>query len=268
LPRHRLYHPFVQVALLLFAFGAGSAASVAGIDTLSVRIVRTLPHDPGAFTQGLVYLGGGATGATFLESTGLYGHSTLRLVEVASGDVLASVDLPSEQFGEGLADDGRRLVQLTWRSGVAHIYSRDTLARIGSWDYTGEGWGLCYDGTHFVMSDGSATLQFRDGEEFEVVRTVDVALQGTPIRRLNELECVAGAIYANVWGADQIVKLDPASGEVLAVVDAAGLLSLDEKRHADVLNGIAYAPEAGTFYITGKLWPKVFEVALEAAPPH
>jgi len=260
------WKPFAQRAALLLALGLGAASSVAALETLSVRVVRALPHDPAAFTQGLVYIRDPA-GSVFLESTGLHGRSTLRVVDVVTGGVRHSLPLPGDQFGEGLAIVGERLVQLTWRSGVAHVYALNTLDHLVSWNYEGEGWGLCHDGAHFVMSDGSATLQFRDSERFEVVRTIDVALLGRPVRRLNELECVDGAVYANVWGADQIIKVNLLSGEVEAVIDAAGLLTPAERRGADVLNGIAYASGAGTFYLTGKLWPKVFEVTFEPSAP-
>ena len=254
----RLAPPLGALAGLV---GCGAPAAAVEIESLTVEVVRTLPHDDTAFTQGLAYLDT-ADGPRFLESTGLYGESTVRLVDVESGEVRHSSVLEGDEFGEGLAVVAGQVIQLTWKSGIAHVYDRHGLALVRSFRYEGEGWGLCWNGDLLIMSDGTSTLQLRRPSDFAVVKTIPVLLGETPLPRLNELECVGGFVYANVWGADQIVKIDPASGAVVAVADAAGLLSPEERRSADVLNGIAYSPSSNSFYLTGKLWPKVFEVRL------
>jgi len=224
---------------------------------LSVR-----PHDPTAYTQGLVWDHG-----TFYESAGLYGRSSLRQVEPRTGEVLRRVDLAPGFFAEGLALVGNRLLQLTWKEGVAFQYDARTFERTGEFHYEGEGWGLCDDGRRLVMSDGSDHLGFRDRRTFALLGGVDVRLDGRPATQLNELECVDGAIYANVWRTDEILRIDPANGRVTAVIDAGGLLDAAAQEQADVLNGIAYDPEKKTFYITGKLWPKMFEVVFVGGSP-
>jgi glutamine cyclotransferase len=213
------------------------------------------PHDPGAYTQGLVWDHG-----TLYESAGLYGSSSLRQVDPLTGDVRRRLDLPPGFFAEGLAQVGDRLVQLTWKEGVAFVYDSRTFERVGEHHYEGEGWGLCNDGSRLVMSDGSDRLSFRDPRTFALLGGVDVRLDGRPARQLNELECVGDAVYANVWMTDEILRIDPASGRVTAVVDAGGLLDATDLAHADVLNGIAYDAAKRTFLITGKLWSKLFEV--------
>jgi glutaminyl-peptide cyclotransferase len=235
----------------VFAFSVPAAVSAA---VVRPEVVRTLPHDPQAFTQGLVYRDG-----RFLESTGLRGRSSLRRVVPETGAVEHRVELSSDRFGEGLAVVGSELIQLTWQNGVALRYDLD-FGRIGTFDYQGEGWGLCYDGARLVMSDGSSKLSFRDPKSFAVVGSIEVTHDGAPVRNLNELECVGSLVYANVWQTDTIVRIEPKSGRVLTSIDASGLLSAPEAARADVLNGIAFDPSTGHFFITGKLWPKLFEV--------
>lgn len=227
------------------------------IRTLSVQVLNTYAHDPGAFTQGLVWHGG-----ALYESTGQYGHSTVRRVDFATGKVEQSVSLESTLFGEGLAADGNRFVQLTWREHTALIYDAATLEKEDSYRYDGEGWGLCFDGRRLVMSDGSDELVFRDPRSFGETDRVRVRLDGAPVDRLNELECVKGSVYANVWRTDRIVRIDPDTGRVMGLIDASGLLSPDDygSGQVDVLNGIAYRPETDTFFLTGKYWPRLFEV--------
>jgi glutamine cyclotransferase len=222
-----------------------------------VRVVAVHPHDPRAFTQGLVFHAG-----RLFESLGLEGRSALREVELASGRVLREVRLSPEEFGEGLALVGDRLVQLTWRNGVAHRWRITDLTPAGAHRYAGEGWGLAYDGRRLIQSDGSATLTFRAPEDFSVLGTLGVRRDGRPEPYLNELELADGALYANLWQSDEIVRIELASGEVRAVWSAAGLLSEAERAGTDVLNGIAWNPGARRFYLTGKLWPKLFEVEL------
>lgn len=234
---------------------SSSAAATLVPESLRLEIVETYPHDPDAFTQGLVYHRG-----RLFESTGLHRRSSLREVEFRTGRVVRKVDLDDQLFGEGLALVGDALVQLTWQNGKALRWDLASFRPRGEHRYEGEGWGLCFDGRQLVMSDGSDTLSFRDSETFALKRRVRVTKVGLPVRRLNELECVDGVVYANIWERDEIVRIDPASGRVTASIDASGLLPLDERRRTDVLNGIAYVPARKTFLLTGKLWPKLFEV--------
>lgn len=226
---------------------------------LRVRVIRTLPHDPRAFTQGLLISGG-----AFYESTGMQGQSSLRHVEIETGKVLRRVDLGQQYFGEGLAQVGDQLIQLTWTTGKALVYNLLDFRKIGEHEYEGEGWGLCYDGEHLVMSNGSDRLTFRDPQSFAVVRELTVTHSGRPLKHLNELECVDDVVYANIWMTEKIVAIDPGSGQVTADIDASGLLTPAEEKGTDVMNGIAYDPRNGHFFITGKYWPKVFEVTFGA----
>jgi glutamine cyclotransferase len=230
------------------------------VPALGVRVVNTYPHDPAAFTQGLLWRGG-----RIYESTGQYGESTLRRVDLSTGAVEKSVPLEKNFFGEGLADTGSRFVQLTWKEHTAFVYDAETFGLLDRRRYDGEGWGLCYDGRRLIMSDGSDRLTFRDPDSFEEKGQVEVTLRGRPLDRLNELECVKGSVYANVWRTDRIVQIDPGTGRVIAAIDASGLLTEEDRRsgHPNILNGIAYKPESDTFLVTGKYWPKLFEVRFE-----
>jgi len=239
-------------------------ASSAAVERLVPKVLAVHPHDPTCYTQGLLWQGG-----ALYESCGQYGQSSLRRVDPASGEVRQRVAVPDADFAEGLALVGERLLQLTWREGVALVYDRKTLAKTGQFPYTGEGWGLCFDGRRLVMSDGSDRLTLRDPQTFAVIfgsGELKVTREGVPVERLNELECVGAAIYANVWQSDEILKIDPATGRVEASIDASGLLSPEERAKADVLNGIAWNPETRRFWITGKDWPKMFEVELVDRP--
>jgi glutamine cyclotransferase len=236
--------------------GDGAAAAPpAPAQRLGVEVLATWPHDPEAYTQGLVWDGG-----ALLESLGGYGASALRRVDLRTGRVERQVDLPDDLFGEGLARVGDRLVQLTWREGRALLYGAADFAPRGEWRYEGEGWGLAYDSARLVMSDGSDRLQLRDPRTFALLGSVAVTHDGRPVTYLNELEFAEGALYANVWLSDTVVRIDPANGRVTATIDASGLLSEAERAGAEVLNGIAYDPEHKVFYLTGKRWPKLFEV--------
>ncbi len=226
-----------------------------GSERLRVQVVQIYPHDPGAFTQGLVL-----TGGRLFESTGLEGRSSLREVDLSTGKVLRRLDVPAPVFAEGLALVGTRLFQITWKDQTVYTYDRDTFKQGATFPYTGEGWGLCHDGREFVMSDGSARLTFRGPETFRPVREVTVREDGRPVDQLNELECVGAHVYANIWQTDHIVRIDPKTGAVTATIDASGLLNPAERIGTDVLNGIAYDPSNDTFLITGKLWPKLFRV--------
>ena len=227
-------------------------------------MLATYPHDTSAFTQGLLWFDG-----LVYESTGLRGESVLRIVDLPTGRVLQEAAADPQHFGEGLALVDSRLIWLTWRAGVAEVYHRDTLAQTDSFTYSGEGWGLCHDGARLVMSNGSSTLTFRDPETFEVLGSVPVVdSDGQPVERLNELECIGDDVWANVWLTDRIVVVDPATGAVIAEADMAGIISphpaLADRNN--VLNGIAYRPDTGTFLITGKRWPTIFEVRFESQP--
>jgi len=224
---------------------------------LRVRVLRQYPHDKDAFTQGLIWHDG-----VMYESTGQYGKSSLRKVRLEDGKVLARRELEAEFFGEGLARVDEQLVQLTWRSGLALVSDLATLEQRSTIRYRGEGWGLCFDGTALVMSDGSSVLEFRDPSSMEVLREVSVNKEGRPVPRLNELECVGSEIYANIWQSSEILRIDSKTGRVTASIDASDLLTRFESLRADVLNGIAYKPDSKTFLVTGKLWPQLFEVEL------
>lgn len=229
-------------------------------DPISVEpvVVEALPHDPLAFTQGLVLADG-----VFYESTGLYGESTVRIVDPATGRVIRSRSLGQEFFGEGLELVGDRLIQLTWKEGTAFVWDAETLAPLGTFSYTGEGWGLCAQEDRLVMSDGSSRLTFRDLTTFAPVGGVEVLRSGEPVERINELECVEDLVYANVWQTEEIVIIDPGTGRVVGQIDASSLLDhLGSTDGIDVLNGIAYDPEDRSFYLTGKLWPAIFQVRL------
>lgn len=236
----------------------------AAVEELGFEVIETFDHDPGSFTQGLQLAEHPEHGTVFYESAGLYGESDVRIVDPGTGEVLASQGLPAEQFAEGLTLTDTDLWQITWQEHTALRRDPVTLDVIESVAYEGEGWGICYDGERLVMSDGSATLTFRDPVTFAETGTVDVTLDGAPVTQINELECVGGQVWANLWQTDQIVRIDPATGEVGAVVDAAGLLPEADSAGADVLNGIAAGEEEGTFYLTGKHWPKLFLVRFTA----
>jgi len=246
-------------ALPLVATTPDAPARAAAPERLVVRIQNTFLHDRTAYTQGLVL----HDGALF-ESTGKYGYSTLREVEPATGIVRRSVPLPDEIFAEGLALVGERLVQLSWREGRALEWDLATFQGLGELDYEGEGWGLCYDGSRLIMSDGSDRLTFRDATTFAPIGSVAVHLDGQPLRNLNELECVDGAVYANVWRETDIVRIDPASGDVTALIDGSAVDAALRARYDlpdpyDCLNGIAHIPGTDRFYITGKHWPELYE---------
>lgn len=222
------------------------------------EIVNTYPHDPAAFSQGLAFRDG------FLyEGTGRYGQSSLRQVELKTGRVLKFTSLGARFFGEGIAFSGDDIVQLTWRSGIGVVYDGQSFGRRGVFRYSGEGWGITTVGERLVMSDGSANLRFLDPKTFRVVKTVTVRSQGKPVDQLNELEYVEGEIYANLWGSDRIARISPETGQVLGWIDLAGLLPRRERVSRDaVLNGIAYDSEGKRLFVTGKLWPKLFEIRL------
>ncbi|MFD1146405.1 glutaminyl-peptide cyclotransferase [Saccharothrix hoggarensis] len=219
-----------------------------------VEVLGTVPHDRGAFTQGLELVDG-----VLYEGTGLEGQSSLRRVDPETGEVERRVDLPEPLFGEGITVVDDRIWQLTWRDGVAIERDRDTLEEVRRVTYEGEGWGLCRDGDRLVMSDGSDELVFRDPRTFAETGAVAVRRDGRPVEHLNELECVGGQVWANVWQTDEVVRIDPSDGRVTAAVDLSVLRPADVPR-SDVLNGIAAVPGTDEFLVTGKNWPTIFRV--------
>ncbi len=228
---------------------------------LAWTVVGRIAHAPDAFLQGLLF----DTDGRLWASTGLYGASSIRELDPATGEVLRSADLPATAFGEGIAlGAAGEIVQLTWQEGLAYRWDRATLTPLPPFAYDGEGWGLCGDGSRLVMSDGSDRLTFRDPATFAPIGSVGVTRDGLPLRLLNELECADGAVWANVWQTETIVRIDPASGAVTGVLDLDGLLEPDPAA-ADptaVLNGIARIPGRDTWLIGGKLWPALLEVRI------
>lgn len=231
-------------------------------ERLKVEVLAIVPHDPESYTQGLLWHAG-----SLYESAGQYGSSSLRRADPATGEVRQRVEVPPQYFAEGLALVGDKLIQLTWEEQTALVYRLQDLQRAGEHRYEGSGWGLCHDGKRLVMSNGSSRLTFRDPETFAPLGQVVVTRAGVPVDRLNELECVDGAVWANVYLTDEILRIDPETGRVTAVVDASGLLTPAERAQAEVLNGIAYKPDTKTFLITGKYWPRLFEVRFVPATP-
>lgn len=222
------------------------------------EVVRRFPHDTTAYTQGLLYEDG-----QLYESTGQLGRSQVRRLDLETGRVQASVSLPNDRFGEGLALLEGKLYQLTWQSNVGYVYEASTLALVDSFAYQGEGWGLATDGTSLIMSDGTAKLRFLDPETFEVTREVAVHDKGSSLTSINELEYIRGDLYANIYQSDRVVRVDPNTGEVDAWFNLRGLLPSEERtRYTDVLNGIAYREETGNLLVTGKYWPALFEIRL------
>jgi glutamine cyclotransferase len=221
------------------------------------KVVRSFPHDRQAFTQGLVYLGG------FLyEGTGQLGQSGIRKVRIETGEVLQIRRLDAQYFGEGIAIWNDALVQLTWQHGVGFVYDRDTFAPRRTFTYAGEGWGLTHDDKRLIMSDGSETLRFLDPKTLGQIGTLTVRDGTRPVAHLNELEYVKGEIYANVWQTDRIARISPKTGRVTGWIDLRGLLDPREAVGVDVLNGIAYDAAADRLFVTGKLWPRIFEIQL------
>nr|WP_204745219.1 glutaminyl-peptide cyclotransferase [Glycomyces paridis] len=236
------------------------AVEEGAVEALTVEVLASYDHDADSFTQGLELGEHPEFGTVLYESAGLYEESDVRIADPGTGDVLDSQDLPAEQFAEGLTLTDDAIWQITWQEHVAHRRDPVTLDIIETVEYEGEGWGICHDGERLVMSDGTDTLTFRDPDTFAELGVASVTLDGEPVFQINELECVGGQVWANLWQTDQIVRIDPDTGQVEAVVDASGLLSDEESAGADVLNGIAATATEGEFYVTGKHWPKLFLV--------
>lgn len=252
------------LALVLCVVAASVIAPASGRRQTDIyQVLHFYPHDSQSFTQGLVFVDG-----RLYESTGLNGRSSIRMVDVSSGKVLQKYDLPREYFGEGLTDWGSNLIQLTWKNHTAFVYDRFTFSVLRTFQYDGEGWGLTHDKTQLIMSDGTSYLRFLDPKSFKETRRVRVTDEsGSPVDKLNELEYVHGEIYANIWQSDQIVRIAPRTGKILAWVDLSGILDKRELESSDaVLNGIAYDPTTNRLFVTGKLWPKLFEIRIVPRP--
>jgi glutamine cyclotransferase len=229
-------------------------------DTVRVdgfRVVASYPHDPQAFTQGLIYVN-----QQLYEGTGEKGRSTLRKVDLQTGRVQAQVPLTDDYFGEGITILGNRLYQLTWKNRLGIVYDADTLQPLTTFRYDGEGWGLTTDGQHLILSDGTAVLRFLDPKTFEVARRLTVRTRTGPVKQLNELEYVEGEILANLWYQDRIARIDPHTGDVRGWIDLSTLYPAAQRGREDVLNGIAYDAEGKRLFVTGKHWPRLYHIEI------
>lgn len=244
------------VAALLASCSASDAQPTVGPGYIEVG---RFPHDSAAYTQGFDFVG-----TKLFEGTGIYGRSSLRRVDLASGDVLRQVDLAERFFGEGIVVLGKRIYQITWREQRAFVYDRRTFERIRRFTYEGEGWGLTHDGKRLIMSNGSSTIVFRDPDTFEVLREIEVTEDGEPVSSLNELEWVEGEIFANVYPTNDIVRIDPDTGEVTGRLDMTPLK--EQEQDGEVTNGIAYMEAEDRLFVTGKLWSSVYEIELTDLP--
>jgi glutamine cyclotransferase len=234
------------------------SATPEAVPRYTYKIVNTYPHDRNAFTQGLVFEDG------FLyEGTGIRGQSTLRKVKLETGDILRIHQLPAQFFGEGVTIYRNKLIQLTWQSNVGFVYDKVSFKWLQEFNYPTEGWGITYDGKRLVMSDGTSTLHFLSPETFEEIGQIEVNDRNVAVSKLNELECVKGEIYANIWRTERIARIDPLTGQVVGWIELENLLSPEDRsQRVDALNGIAYDEKNDRLFITGKLWPKIFEIEL------
>lgn len=253
---------FTLAPLILAACAQAEAPVQAPLEppTYGYRVVNTYPHDPNAFTQGLIFLDG-----QLYESTGLVGRSTIRRVNLEDGRVLQAVEIPPGLFGEGIVNWGSQIISITWRDGVGFRWDRQSLRRLGEFRYGGEGWGLTQNGREIVMSDGSSMLRFLDPDTLRERRRIRVTAAGAPVENLNELEWVSGEIFANVWMTSLIARIDPATGNVTGWIDLSPLAAQTRAMEDNVLNGIAYDPETDRLFVTGKNWPRLYEIDL--TPP-
>lgn len=226
------------------------------------EVVNTWPHDPDAFTQGLVFHDG-----KLLESTGGQGRSSLRLVELETGRIVKRVEVPGPYFAEGITVLNGKVYQLTWQDQRGFIYDASTFSKLGEFTFEGEGWGLANDGQSLILSDGTNRIRFLDPDNFQVRRTIAVSDGSKPVTDINELEYVQGEIYANIWHADRIARIDVQTGRVVGWIELPGLLpQIEVYDEESVLNGIAYDETNGRLFVTGKLWPKLFEIRIKQSP--
>ena len=256
----------ILVVTIAIATYACAPVSQAGVPEYTYEVVHSYPHDRTAFTEGLFYLDG------FLyESTGIEGASSVRKVRLETGEVVQRHDLPSAYFGEGIIHWKDRLIQLTYKTEVGFVYNLSTFETERRFEYPGEGWAMTQDGKTIFMSDGTAQIRVWDPETLQELRRITVTDQGQPVPNVNELEWVKGEIYANIWETDRIARIDPATGRVVGWIDLAGLLNPNERiagpEGTDVLNGIAYDANGNRLFVTGKRWPKLFEIRLVRRSP-
>lgn len=256
---HFFFLIFSAILTTLLFGCSNKEAQVTSVTYSQLRVIAEYPHDSNAFTQGLEF-----SGERLFESTGLYGNSSMREIDLQSGSTLDFALLDKDLFGEGLTFlDENRILQLTWKSEKALIWKSDPLRIVGDWKYEGQGWGVCLleDG-RLAMSNGSDYLSFRNPETFEVIDSINVTLDGVKIEKLNELECDGQTIWANIWQTDRIIGIDVTTGHVTHVLETSNLpLDRGSLGQGAVLNGIARIPDSENFLITGKLWPKIFEVS-------
>jgi glutaminyl-peptide cyclotransferase len=247
------------IFLVVLASCACGPAAPAGVPEYGYQVVHAYPHDSSAFTQGLLYLDG------FLyESTGLEFQSSIRKVRLETGEVVQRFNIPQQYFGEGIINWKDRLIELTYKTQVGFVYDLGTFKLQKQFEYPGEGWGLAQDGKRIIMSDGTHELRFWDPETLKETGRLAVTDDGQPVKNLNELEWIKGEIYANIWGTEKIARIDPASGKVVGWINLTGLLEPGDRKNSqpDVLNGIAYDAEHDRLFVTGKKWPKLFEIKL------
>lgn len=236
-----------------------SASAVATIPTYGIEIVRSIPHDTQAFTQGLAFFNG-----DLYESTGQYGSSSFRKLDAQTGKVLKKIGVDAAYFAEGMVVVAGKAYQLTWQSGIGFVYDIKSFQQLRTFSYFGEGWGLTYDGANMIMSDGTSSLRFLDSDSLLIRKMLTVTANGVPVKNLNELEVVNGELWANIWQTDSIARINLQTGNVLGWIDCSGLLAPQERAQADVLNGIAYDSKRNVLLITGKNWPKMFEVRVKS----
>jgi glutamine cyclotransferase len=244
-------------AMLICALAPARAQRGQAAPVFGYEVVNVYPHDRNAFTQGLLYRDG-----VLYESTGLNGRSSLRKVQLETGKVLQQIGVESRYFAEGLTDWGSRLVQLTWNTNVGFVYDLASFKQLQTFSYEGEGWGLARDAKRIVMSDGTSTLRFLDPQTFRVTGRMPVTDGSVPVRDLNELEMIDGQVYANVWLTDRIAMISPESGRVTGWINLAGLMPRGSVSGDAVLNGIAYDAQRKRLFVTGKLWPSLFEIRI------
>ena len=235
-----------------------TVAQPGAIPVLHATVVKSYPHDPHAFTQGLEFFGG-----YLYESTGRQRQSTLRKVALESGKVVQSVKLPDETFGEGLTIFHEKIYQLTWLDKFGFIYDLRSFRKLGKFSYSTEGWGLTHDDASLILSDGTNRLQYIDPNSFQVTMTLEVFAGPEAVTNLNELEFIRGEIWANIWHSDRIARIDPKSGQVTAWIDLAAITERETHEQEDVLNGIAWDPGRQRLFVTGKDWPKLYEIVVK-----
>jgi glutaminyl-peptide cyclotransferase len=260
LARRNLISLCFVLALSVSALGMQEAvADFRAAPVSGYRVINEYPHDHEAYTQGLVIDNG-----ELFEGTGLNGRSSLRRVDLQTGSILQETELSEDYFGEGIAIVRNRIYQLTWQENTCFVYDRESFELIREFAYESEGWGLTHDGKELIMSDGTNRITYRDPETFEETRHIDITDGNQPVINLNELEYINGEIWANVYMTDYVARIDPETGRVVGWIDFSGLLSEHERRQysVDVLNGIAQDPDSGNIYVTGKLWPTMFEIEL------